>query len=191
MDDWVAVMEVRDLATGAVVYSQVLDRNPETRKDRPEPLALFGGPAGLAPDGKLIVVGGEGQDILMFDPVEGRVTGSFGERLAAGQNGDANFDSTNFFVTDGAGQVWVWDLAEGRLAAQVPTGGGGHGPEEGVFSDGRRLYIYSQISKGLMQAWTVWRRCRPSSLRRKNSRWRMKRCPPATRRPIPPKCRIS
>lgn len=155
MDDWIAVMEVRDLATGAVVYSQVLDQNPETEKIGLNRSLYSVDRLAFAPDGKLIVVGGEGQDILMFDPVEGRVTGSFGERLAAGQNGNANFDGTNFFVTDGAGQVWVWDLAEGRLAAQVPTGGGGHGPEEGVFSDGRRLYIYSQMDEGLMQGFDM------------------------------------
>jgi WD40 repeat protein len=142
-DNFVAVLEIRDLQSGAVMFQQKLDRGPEA-----EAAGLTRGIYSMdrlafTPDGALVLVGGEGQDILVLDPEKGRVTGSFGDRLTAAQQGAAQFDGTRFFSTDGGGQVWVWDLAQGRLETRVQTSGEGYGVEEMIYVEKDQFFIYS------------------------------------------------
>lgn len=142
-DNFVAMVEIRDLDSGEVMFQQKLDRGPEA-----EAIGLTRGIFSMdrlafTPDGALVLVGGEGQDILVLDPVKGRVTGSFGDRLTPSQQATALPDGNRFFATDGNGQVWVWDLAQGRLETRVQTTSEGYGVEEMMFTDGGQFYTYS------------------------------------------------
>ena len=147
-EEWIAFLEMRDLDTGEVVFQQTLDRNEETESIGLNRSILWADRLSFAPSGGLIVVGGEGQDILVLDPVRGVVTASFGERLTAGQGSAALFDGTTYFATDGSGDVWVWDLAAGKLAQVVPQVSDAFGVEEGLFAEDGRFYIYSGMEDG-------------------------------------------
>lgn len=142
-ESWIAVLEIRDLQSGAVLFKQALDGGPEAQAIGLSRGIFSMDRLAFTPDGALVLVGGEGQDILVLDPEKGRVTGSFGDRLTSGQQGVAQFDGTRFFATDGGGQVWVWDLAQGRLETRVQTGSEGHGVEEMIYIEKDQFFIYS------------------------------------------------
>ena len=60
-----------------------------------------------------------------------------------------------FFSSDGGGKVWVWDLAQGRLEAQVPMVDAGFGVKEQIEPVGDRFYLYSALEEGAAAAFDM------------------------------------
>lgn len=144
-ENWTVRVEVRDLATGATVFSQVL--NPQDPGDGIA-RSFFGVDrlAFVPGSTDLILVGAEGEDIVRLDPATGRLTAAFGEPLATSQGAVATPDGPLFLASDGAGSVWAWDLQAGKLMARVAIPE--IGPEEMAWSDGRTLYLQSALDGG-------------------------------------------
>ncbi len=148
--DYVAIIEVRDLATGDVVFNQALDRNAEATEAGLTRFIYSVDRLGFAAGGGLVIVGMEGQDILLLDPVRGVVTASFASPLTLAEATTGLLSGTQYFASDGGSKVWVWDLAQGRLETVVPTGGLGFGVEERVETEGQVFYLYSGLEENLV-----------------------------------------
>ena len=146
-EEWVAYIAVLDLATGAEVYAQTMNRNEQAMDQGLGRYISSVDRLGFAPGGSLVVVGMEGTDILLLDPAQGKVTASFASPLAVVQNQAGQMAGSRYLTTDGAGSVWVWDLAEGRLEARLPMGAG-FGVEEGIYREGSRIYLFSFMEEG-------------------------------------------
>jgi len=153
--DYVAIVEVRDLATGAVVFNQALDRNAQATEAGLTRFIFSVDRLGFAPGGGLVIVGAEGQDILLLDPREGRVTASFAEPLTLAQGSTARFGGTRYFATDGGGKVWVWDLAQGRLETVIDTPGAAFGVEQTIETEGDLFYLFSGMDEFALTAFDM------------------------------------
>lgn len=145
-EDFSVVVEVRRVADGATLFSQTLDR-----QDPGDGIArwMFAvDRLGFAPGGdRLVLIGSEGSAIVEYDPAEGRMTGAFGEPLVEGFPNIGPQDGLKFFVSDGGGAFWVWDLAEGRLAARVPLGEP-LGSEQMLDLQGEVLFLHDALDGG-------------------------------------------
>ena len=141
--DFSVVVELRDLSSGEVVFSQKIDR-----QDPGDGIARYMFAVdrlAFLPGGeRLILVGSEGAAIVEFDPGTGRMTGAFGEPLVPGLPSMAPDDGARFAVSDGDGALWVWDLAEGRLARKVDLGAA-LGVEQDVIQLSDSLYLYDAL----------------------------------------------
>lgn len=153
--EYVAIIEVRDLATGDLVFNQALDRNAEAAEAGLTRFIYSVDRLGFAPGGGLILVGMEGQDILMLDPKRGVLTASFASPLTLAEAATGVFSGNRYFSSDGGSKVWVWDLAQGRLEAMVPTNGLGFGVEERIETEGDLFYLYSGLDEGLVTAFDM------------------------------------
>jgi len=151
----VAVIEVRDLATGAVVFNQALDRAADAAEAGLTRFIFSVDRLAFTPGGALVVVGMEGQDILLLDPVKGQVTARFAAPLTGAESATALLAGTRYFSSDGNGRVWIWDMAQGRLESVVPTGGLGFGVEEEIETEGTRFYLYSGLEEGMASAFDM------------------------------------
>lgn len=154
-ESWIARLEVMDLTTGAAVFSQVMDRQAADPGFGLGRTIFSVDRLGFAPSGQLVVVGMEGGDILMVDPAQGKVTGSFGEPLTPAQGGTAMLDGTRWFQTDGDGNVWVWNFDEARLEGTVALPDAAFGVEEMLEPDGGRFYLYSGLEEGVVAAFDM------------------------------------
>lgn len=152
---YVAVIEVRDLETGEVVFNQALDRNAVAEEAGLTQFIYSVDRLAFTPGGGLIIVGMEGQDILLLDPVKGQVTASFASPLTVSESATGLLDGTRFFSSDGGTDIWVWDLAQGRLETVVPTNGFGFGVEEQIETEGSRFYLYSGLDGGITTAFDM------------------------------------
>ncbi|WP_426035544.1 WG repeat-containing protein [Cypionkella sp. TWP1-2-1b2] len=142
-DPYVAYLASLNLADGSLIAEVTLDNSTDAQaKGMPRAMSALDRIA-FAPDGSLVLIGSEGSDILAVDPASLTKQATFATPLANAQNGTALLDGNRFFTSDGAGTVWVWDLAQGRLEAQVPITGAGFGVEEQIEPAGDRFYIYS------------------------------------------------
>lgn len=148
--DYVAIVEVRDLASGAVVFSQTLDRNDEAAKIGLGQFVYSIDRLAFAPQGTLVTVGSEGQSIVQIDPAKGMVTGNFATPLALSQNAAAIYDGSRYFTTDGDSNVAIWDLAQGRLEAMQKISDFSFGPEEFIEPQGDQFYLYSGLDEGVV-----------------------------------------
>ena len=145
-EDFSAVVELRDLATGEVLFTQRIDRQDPgdgiarwmMAVDR---LAFVPG------EERLILVGAQGEAIVEFDPGTGRMTGAFGEPLVPGFPSVAPLDGTRFLVSDGNGKLWIWNLAEGVLEGTVDLGVS-LGVEQGLILTADTLYLYDALEEG-------------------------------------------
>jgi len=153
--DYVAIIEVRDLATGAVVFHQALDRNADAAEAGLTRFIYSVDRLAFAPGGELVIVGMEGQDILLLDPLKGLVTASFAAPLTVSQSTTALLDGTRLFSSDGGDAIWVWDLAQGRLESAIPTAGYSFGTEERIETEGDRFYLYSGLDEGVVTAFDM------------------------------------
>ncbi len=146
---YVAIIEVRDLATGAVMFNQALDSNDKANEAGLTRFIYSVDRLGFAPQGGLVVVGMEGQDILLIDPVLGKLTASFAAPLTGALSATGMLSGSRYFASDGDGKVWVWDLAQGRLEAVVPTNGLSFGVEERIETEGNLFYLFSGMDDGV------------------------------------------
>ncbi len=146
-ESWIARLEVVDIASGAPVFSQVMDREKATGLGLGRSIFSVDR-LGFSPSGGLVVVGMEGGDILMLDPRQGKLTASFGEPLTPAQGGTAMLDSDRWFQTDGNGKVWIWNFAEARLEGVVALPDAAFGVEEMMEPEGGRFYLYSGLDAG-------------------------------------------
>lgn len=147
---YVALTEVRDLSTGAVVFSATQDGSDAARAMGFDRFVYSIDRLQFAPGGGLISIGSEGQDILLLDPLQKRVQASFAAPLASAQAQTAQLDSPRLFSSDGAGTVRVWDLAQGRLEAAISLGDVNLGVEEQIEPDGDQFYLYSGLDDGVV-----------------------------------------
>lgn len=154
-EEFVAVLAVADLETGAVTYSQTLNRNPDATAAGLNHFIYSVDRLSFTPSGGLVVVGGEGQNILALDPLRGTVSATFAAPLAMAQNSATLLQGDRLFATDGRGRVAVWNLTEGRLEAFLPILGDGFGVEEMIEPDGSRFYIYSGLDSGVVGAFDM------------------------------------
>ena len=153
--DYVAIIEVRDLTTGEVVFNQTLDRNAEAARAGLTQFIYSVDRLAFTAGGGLVIVGMEGQDILLLDPVKGQVTASFAAPLTVSDSATAALQGSRFFSSDGDSNIWVWDLVQGRLESVVPTNGYGFGSEERIETEGDRFYLYSGLDEGLVTAFDM------------------------------------
>ncbi|WP_241427678.1 WG repeat-containing protein [Fertoeibacter niger] len=120
-EDFSVVLETRDTATGDVTFTQTL-----SREDPGDGIARYmfsvDRLAFVPGTGRLVLIGAEGYAIVEYDPVQGKMTGAFGEPLVEGFPNFTRPQGTGFYVSDGASKLWAWDLAEGRLTGAVPLG---------------------------------------------------------------------
>ncbi|GAB1481000.1 hypothetical protein MASR2M74_35830 [Paracoccaceae bacterium] len=153
-ESWIARLEVVDLATGAPVFSQVMDREKATGLGLGRSIFSVDR-LGFSPSGGLVVVGMEGGDILMLDPLQGKLTASFGEPLTPAQGGTAMLDGDRWFQTDGNGKVWIWNFAEAQLEGVVALPDAAFGVEEMIEPEGSRFYLYSGLDAGAVAAFDM------------------------------------
>lgn len=149
--EWLGRLEIRDLATGGVVYARALGAGDGMAASIPSVDRLA-----FTPEGQVLVIGMEGRGIVTLDPAEDRVVADFGDRLAEGQGGIATLEGSDYLQTDGTGKVWVWDLAAGALRGRVDLGeGAAFGPEEMQELRDGRLYLYSGLDSGQVGAYDL------------------------------------
>lgn len=104
---------VLDVRSGAVVASHALGGEG----------AAFGGRLFAVDrmlfreDGTMVLVGLEGDDILLADPVSGAVIDVFGAPLAFAEHTAADIGGTKVYAMRNTGVVDVFDMAAGRLVA--------------------------------------------------------------------------
>ncbi len=149
-DPFAAYLEVRALPDGAVTASQLLDAGETALAHGFDRFVYSLDRLAFAPDGALVLIGAEGTDILLVDPATPRQTASFATPLARAQNGTALIDGDRFFTTDGAGSVWVWNLATAQLERQVPIEGAAFGVEETLDPMGDRFALFSGLEEGAL-----------------------------------------
>lgn len=154
-DPYVAYLATLNLADGKVIAEVTLDNSADAQaKGMPRALSALDR-ISFAPDGGLALIGSEGSDILMVDPQTLTRQATFATPLANAQNGTALLDGNRFFTSDGAGTVWVWDLAQGRLETRVPLKDAGFGVEEQIEPAGDRFYLYSGLEEGAAAAFDM------------------------------------
>lgn len=153
--NYVAVVEMRDLASGEVVFSQTLDRNEQANAAGLVDWIYSIDRLSFVPDGGLVLVGSEGQSIVLLDPVAGKVTASFAEPLTLSQNGAAMLDGNRYFSSDGGGRVWIWDLENGALDSIATVAETGFGTEEMIEPAGGKFYLYSGLEEGVVQGFDM------------------------------------
>lgn len=154
-DEWVAVLQVVDIATGETTYELRFDQNADALAQGVERFVYSVDRLAYAPTGQVVVVGMEGQDILLIDPAARRQTADFGANLVLSQNGTAIYGGNRYFQTDGLGQIWVWDLAQGVLEDVLALEGEGFGVEEMMQVEGDRFYLYSGMEEGLIHGFDM------------------------------------
>lgn len=154
-DPYVAYLATVNLADGKVIAEQTLDNSTQAvAKGMPRAMSALDR-ISFAPDGGLVLIGSEGTDILTVDPTTLTKQATFATRLAIAQDGTALLDGNRFFTSDGGGKVWIWDLAQGRLEAQVPLVDAGFGVEEQIDPVGDRFYLYSGLGEDMVAAFDM------------------------------------
>jgi WD40 repeat protein len=154
-EDYVAKVEIRELATGKLIFSQTLNKSDAAAKAGLSQFVYSIDRLAFAPKGALVMVGMEGQDIVLLDPSAGKVLASFAEPLVTSQSSAALLDGSRYFSSDGNGSVWIWDLAQGRLENSVKIGENSAGTEEMIETDGDRFYLYSGLDDGIVNAFDM------------------------------------
>ncbi len=101
----------------------------------------------------LVVVGGEGGNIVLFDPLKNLVRDVIGQPLAKSRL-VALPDSTRLFTSDGNGQILIWDFDQGRLEMRLPNSIAGGG-EEFMGTDGANLYLADGFDETRFEAWDL------------------------------------
>ncbi len=147
---YVALTEVRDLTSDAVVFSATQDGSDTARSMGFDRFVYAIDRLQFTPGGRLVSIGSEGQDILLLDPQRKQVLASFAAPLAAAQAQTALLDGARLFSSDAAGTIRVWDLAQGRLEAAVSLGEDNLGVEEQIEPDGELFYLYSGLDDGVV-----------------------------------------
>ena len=122
--DYTAQWIVQDLATGASVGGEFLQQG-------------FGWVDRLrfTPEGRLVLIGGEGGDIREVSPETGERFATFGAPLDLAVGTVVLPDATSVYAVNGNGRVLDWDMSVGRLAQRVETGVGS-GVETYIGTDG-------------------------------------------------------
>lgn len=147
--------EVRDMATGALIYSDAPTLAETAEAAGTARYVLSADRLGFTPSGKLMVIGQEGQDILLYDPQQQKQLADFARPLVGAQTGAALPDGNRYFNSDGNGKVWVWDLAQGALETTAVAGDFSFGVEEGAEIDGDKVYYYSGLDDSVMQGFDM------------------------------------
>ncbi len=154
-DPYVAYLATLNLGDGTEIAAQTLDNSVEAQaKGMPRAMPALDR-IGFGPGNALVLIGSEGSDILTVDPASLTKQATFATPLAIAQSGTALLDGPRFFTSDGAGTVWVWNLAEARLEAHVPLQDASFGVEEQIEPDGNRFYLYSGLEEGLAAAFDM------------------------------------
>lgn len=154
-DDYQPRTEVRDLATGDLVYAMTPPQNDVAEAAGQARYVSSADRMAFAPGGTLVMVGQEGQDILLLDPMGQKVVDAFASPLVTSQTEAADFDGTRYFSSDGTGKIWVWDLVQGRLETAFKTGEFSFGVEEQIEQEGSKVYLYSGLDDAVMQAFDM------------------------------------
>lgn len=154
-EPYVAYLASVTMADGTLIAAQSLDNSAEAQaKGMPRALSALDR-ISFAPDGGLVLIGAEGTDILTVDPATLSKQATFATSLANAQDGTALLDGNRFFTSDGAGTVWVWNLAQGRLEARMPMVDAGFGVEEQIEPAGDRFYLYSGLDDSMAAAFDM------------------------------------
>lgn len=122
--DYTAQWVVQDLSSGASVGGAFIQQG-------------FGWVDRLrfTPEGRLVLIGGEGGDIREVEPETGDRFATYGAPLDLAVGTVVLPDATAVYAVNGNGRVLDWDMAVGRLAQSVETGVGS-GVETYIGTDG-------------------------------------------------------
>lgn len=99
-------------------------------------------PHGLAwlPGGRLLVTAEGSKNLLLLDPIEGKLVGAIATGQEVSHMVVATEDGRRAFVANiGSGSVTVFDLVEGRKLADIPTGAGAEGIA--LSPDGNEVWV--------------------------------------------------
>lgn len=150
-DEWTTELAVMDLATQRNVMSRQLsieDLSPEGV----ETGLLWVDRLAFVPGGPdLIVVGGEGGDILQLDTQSNRVRAVIGKPLAQARTVVLP-DGKRLFSSDGDGHLLIWDMDQGRLEARIDSPVAG-GVEEFIGTDGQSIIIADGFDDSVFAQW--------------------------------------
>ncbi|MES2433364.1 MAG: WG repeat-containing protein [Pseudomonadota bacterium] len=154
-DPYVAYLASLNLADGSLIAEVTLDNAADAQaKGMPRAMSALDRIA-FGPDGGLVLIGSEGSDILTVDPASLTKQATFATPLANAQSGTALLEGDRFFTSDGAGTVWVWNLAQAQLEARVAMTGAGFGVEEQIEPAGDRFYLYSGMEESMAAAFDM------------------------------------
>ncbi len=145
-EDYTAHWTVMDLASGATLGGEVLQQG-------------FGwvDRVRFTPEGRLVLVGGEGGDIREVVPESGARFATYGAPLEQVAGAIALPDASYVYAVSGNGVVLDWDMALGRLVQRVETGVQS-GFETYVGTDGQILGLldgYDETSMAALELGTL------------------------------------